>query len=266
MLRAILYLVFLSTSVVSAFGQSTADLETTMCVGDTAVMTVSVTYADSLQWYRNGNAMPGANKDTLITVLGGIYYLKAFRLQSQCEDVSGDIRIFITSPTTSDDYVVAPLGSLATFDVLANDNAACAPFDKSSFAIVTPPTMGTLVSSAGGIIVYKPSPVKLGTDKFVYRVKDTEGRLAREGTVSIELYIDCAILYPNPVENLLHISVNNKKIHAIRIYDATGKEIYYTAVSKIALTVDMSSYAQGLYLVELLEHDGPGCTIKVLKK
>jgi hypothetical protein len=235
-----------------------------MCLGDTAVMTVSVTNADSLQWYRNGNVMPGANKDTLITELGGIYYLKAFR--SQCEDVSGDIRIFITSPTAADDYVVVPLGTLATFDVLANDNAACAPFDKASFAIVTPPFMGTLVSSAGGIIVYKPSPVKLGIDKFVYRVKDIEGRLAREATVSLELYIDCAILYPNPVEHLLHISVNNKKIHAIRILDATGREVYYTTVNKIALTVDMSSYAQGLYLVELLERDGPGCTIKVIKK
>jgi hypothetical protein len=264
MLRIILFLLFLSGPVVQVLGQSTADLETTMCLGDSATMTVSVTYADSLQWYRNGYAMPGANKDTLVTELGGIYYLKAFR--SQCEDVSGDIRIFITSPTTSDDYVVASLGSLATFDVLANDNPACAPFDRSSFAIVSPPVMGTLLSSAGGIIVYKPSPVKLGTDKFVYRVKDIEGRLAREATVSIELYIDCAILYPNPVENLLHISVNNKKIHAIRIFDATGREVYYTTVSKIALTVDMSNYAQGLYLVELLEYDGPGCTIKVVKK
>jgi hypothetical protein len=266
MLRTVLFLLFLSGSVAQAFGQSTADLETTMCVGDTAVMTVSVTYADSLQWYRNGNVVPGANKDTLITALGGIYYLKAFMFQSQCEDVSGDIRIFIASPATSDDYVAAPLGSLTTFDVLANDDAACAPFDKSSFAIVTPPALGTLVSSAGGIIIYKPSPVKLGIDKFIYRVKDIEGRLAREATVSIELYIDCAILYPNPVENLLHISVNNKKIHAIRIFDATGREVYYTTVSKIALTVDMSSYAQGLYMVELLERDGPGCTIKVLKQ
>jgi hypothetical protein len=266
MLRTILYLVFLSVSVIPAFGQSTADLETTMCLGDTAIMTVSVTDADSLQWYRNGNALPGANKDTLITTLGGIYYLKAFISQSQCEDVSGDIRIFITSPTTSDDYLITPLGSLATFDVLANDSAACAPFDKSSFTIVTPPAMGTLISSAGGIIVYKPSPVKVGTDKFIYRVKDIEGRLAREATVSIELHIDCAILYPNPVEHLLHISVNNKKIHAIKIFDATGREVYYTTVSKIALTVDMSTYAQGLYLVELLERDGPGCSIKVIKK
>ncbi|MFA6059696.1 MAG: T9SS type A sorting domain-containing protein [Taibaiella sp.] len=264
MLRTILFILFLSGSVIPAFGQSTADLETTMCLGDTAIMTVSVTDADSLQWYRNGNAMPGANKDTLITVLGGIYYLKAFR--SQCEDISGDIRIFITTPTINDDYVIAPLGSLTTFDVLANDNAACGPFDKSSFAIVTPPAMGTLVSSAGGIIVYKPSPVKLGTDKFMYRVKDIKGRLAREATVSIELYIDCAILYPNPVEDLLHISVNNKKIYALKIFDATGREVYYTTISKVALTVDMSNYAQGLYLVELLEREGQGCTIKVLKK
>lgn len=264
MLRAILFLLLLSGSVVQALGQSTTDLETTMCLGDTAVMTVSVTYSDSLQWYRNGNAVPGANDDTLITALGGIYYLKAFR--SQCEDVSGDIRIFITSPETSDDYIIAPLGSLATFDVLANDNAACAPFDKSSFAIVSPPSMGTLISWAGGIIVYKPSAVKLGIDKFVYRVKDIEGRLAREATVSIELYIDCAILYPNPVDNLLHISVNNKKINAIKIFDATGREVYHTVVSKVGMTVDMSNYAQGLYVVAFLEHDGPGCTIKVVKK
>src|SRR6218665_1937835 len=127
MLRAILLMISFSCSVVIASAQSTPDLEATICIGDTATMSVSVSGADSLQWYHNGYPVLGANRDTLVTTRGGIYYLKAFH--GQCYDVSGDIRIFTSYPRANDDYVRVPLGTLSTFNVLTNDDPNCAPFD-----------------------------------------------------------------------------------------------------------------------------------------
>ncbi|RYZ46850.1 MAG: T9SS type A sorting domain-containing protein [Sphingobacteriales bacterium] len=264
MIRVILLLLCLSGSAMLARAQSTPDLETTICVGDTATMTISVTDADSLQWYRNGNLLFGANNDTLITTKDGVYYAKAFR--GKCFDVSGDIRVFMAYPRANDDYVIVQMGTLSTFDVLANDEPNCAPFDKSTFTIVSPPSIGTLVSSTGGVIVYKPSPTKLGIDKFVYRVKDVDGRVTNDATVSLELQMDCAIVYPNPVDDVLNVTVNNKRIIALKLYDAWGRQLYQTTVDGPQLTINMQAYAQGIYVIKMFEHDGEGCNMRILKK
>lgn len=264
MLSGILILWFTLALAGVARAQSTPDLETTMCPGDTAWMTVSVTGADSLQWYHNGNVLFGSTNDTLVATEGGIYYLKAFH--GQCYDVSGDIRIFTAYPRANDDYILAPLNALTTFDVLENDNANCAPFDRAGFTIVSPPALGTLVSAEGGKIVYKPPPATLGIDKFTYLIKDIEGRVTNHATVFVELFIDCGFAYPNPVQDRLNITVNNKKIYAIEVYDGMGRLVYQAVVNRLTLDIDMNAFAQGFYVLKLLEHDGPGCTIKVQKK
>lgn len=261
-----LLLCLLLASCYCCTAQSTPDQEVTMCTGDTVTMTATVIAADSLQWFRNEVPIPGANSDTLVYLTGGIFYLRAYAPGGACEDQSGDIRVYITYPRTNDDYINVPLGKTVTFDALENDEPLCAPFDRSSFRIITPPVLGILSAYENGYIVYKPSPTQIGQDRFTYQVRDVDGRIANEATVYLELYIDCAVLYPNPVEQELHITVNNKRIHSIRIYDARGRELYRTVVSTNLLTVDMNSYAQGIYIVELLEHDGSGCTFKIRKK
>ncbi|HEU4608427.1 MAG TPA: T9SS type A sorting domain-containing protein, partial [Chitinophagaceae bacterium] len=62
------------------------------------------------------------------------------------------------------------------------------------------------------------------------------------------------------------ITVNNKRIHTIRVFDATGREMYRSVVNNPLLKIDMSNYAQGMYIVEFVEHDGPGCTVKIQKR
>ncbi len=265
MVRSLLLCLLLACSQYCV-AQSTPDQEVTMCTGDTVTMTAKVIDADSLQWYHNEVAIPGANKDTLVYLNGGLFYLRAFSGGAACVDQSGDIRVFITAPKANDDHIVVPLGKPVSFDVLANDEPLCAPFDKNSFTILTQPAIGTLVSHEQGLIVYKPSATTIGQDKFTYQIKDVDGRVTNEATVYLELFVDCALLYPNPVEQVLNITVNNKRIHAIKIYDARGRELYRTVVNGTSLKVDMGHYAQGIYIVDLLEHDGSGCTIKIQKK
>lgn len=249
-----------------SLAQGNSDQEVTMCAGDTVTMSVQVNDADSLQWYRNYFPINGANGETLVYFDGGLFFVRAFGPQGACWDQSADIRVFMTYPRANDDQLIVPLGKPVTIDVLANDDPACAPFDKKTFTIVTQPAIGTLTAASEGVVVYRPPVATLGTDQFTYRITDVEGRVTNEATVFLELYIDCAILYPNPVDEVLNVTVNNKKIHTLRIYDATGREMYHTTVNSTALAIDLSNYAQGLYMVELMEHDGPGCTMKIMKK
>lgn len=267
MRKLILILILFLGCEVWCHAQSTPDKEATMCVGDTATMTATATGADSFQWYRNNLPIPGANRDTLISRQGGIYFVRVFNgISKACFDQSGDIRVYIETSRANDDYVTVPLGKNTVMDVLLNDDPKCAPFDKSTFHIVSQPAIGTIVAAADGIVTYKPSPTIIGADKFTYTISDIEGRMTNIATVYLDLFLDCAIVYPNPVDDILNITVNSQKIHALRIYDMAGRELHRTAVNENVIKINVQEYAQGIYMVELIEKNGPGCIFKIQKK
>lgn len=265
-LPLLLTIVLLLGMAGSLKAQRTPRLETVMCQTDTAFLSADVRFGDSLQWYRDGVAIEGAHSDTLITTRDGVFFLRAFSKDRQCMDQSGEIEVKVLKPLVNDDYVTLQLGKLATIEVLLNDEALCAPFDKSALTIVTPPAMGTILSRANGQIIYKPAPDHLGTDQFTYKVTDQRGNESGTATVYIMLQLDCAQVYPNPVENNLNITVQNENIYAFKIMDASGRQVHRQHITGTSLTVDMSHYSQGMYIVQLLGHNGAGCTFKVYKQ
>lgn len=268
MYKKLLTLLLLTGPVASVFAQSTPALEATMCIGDTVTMTASVSYADSLQWYLDDYAIWGANRDTLVVFTGGSYYIRAYLRggEKTCFDQSGDISVYMDASNTNDDHVFVPLGKAAILDVLGNDNPNCAALDRSTLHIVQPPHTGAIVKVEKGMITYQPSSTNLDPDRFTYTIADVKGRRLNESTVVVEVFVDCAVLYPNPVNDVLHVAVNSRRIYAIRMYDGMGREVYKTVVDKANFDIDMRAYAQGFYLVELLEHNGTGCVIKIQKR
>jgi hypothetical protein len=57
---------------------------------------------------------------------------------------------------------------------------------------------------------------------------------------------------PNPVTNKLTIQFpNNALIDAVRITNFAGQEIYNARDAENPLTLDLSSYADGAYVIEL---------------
>jgi len=262
----LLIVMMISNSYLSS-AQSTPDLIADMCVGDSATIRASVSYADSIQWYKNGYPILEANNDSLITYYEGAYFVRAFMgNDKQCFDQSGTITVLINFPKVNDDSYVVPIAKVVVLDVLLNDDPFCAPFDKSSLRIVSPPSIGIITGVQDGKFVYRPSNTLSGFDKFTYVITDVEGRVTNEATVNVESFVDCALLYPNPVEDMLHVTLNNKRVKLVRLTDMMGKELYRTTADNNNMTIDMSPYAQGMYLVEFAEHDGPGCVVKVQKK
>ncbi|KAA5535094.1 T9SS type A sorting domain-containing protein [Taibaiella lutea] len=239
--------------------------EISMCQGDTAIMSAEVSDADSMQWYYNGHPVPGANNDTLKFTQGGMFYLMAFSEQGKCFTQSDFIRVEISYPSAIDDHYNLTLGRTEALNVLNNDNMACFAFNLSTITITRPPVVGSIMSIANGMIIYKASNSRLLPDYFTYRITDMEGRTTNEARVDIEVDLHCALLYPNPVKDVLNILVDPQKIHGINVYDASGKRLAALGIDQSNMKFNMSEYAQGIYFFEILERNGKGCTLKVQK-
>jgi len=239
--------------------------EISMCQGDTAIMSAVVSDADSIQWYYNDHPVPDTNNDTLRSAKEGMFYLMAFSENGKCFDRSDFIRVKISYPAAVDDHYALTLGKTEALNVLNNDNEACFAFNLSTITITQPPVVGSIVSITNGMIVYKASNSLLLPDNFTYRITDMEGRTTNEARVNIDVELNCALLYPNPVQHDLNIIVDPQKTHAINVYDASGKRLAEISPDKVNLKFDMSGYAQGIYLFEIIKRNEKGCTLKVQK-
>ena len=58
-------------------------------------------------------------------------------------------------------------------------------------------------------------------------------------------------LFPNPAENVFAVQVKKYDNAMVRIFDVTGNEIYNAALNEMNTTIDVSTYASGLYLVKV---------------
>ncbi|MBW2937748.1 T9SS type A sorting domain-containing protein [Aureisphaera sp. CAU 1614] len=61
-------------------------------------------------------------------------------------------------------------------------------------------------------------------------------------------------IFPNPVENILHISAINN-IDNIYVYDITGAEIFSKAISNSNFEIDFSSFSNGVYFVKTVANN-----------
>jgi len=69
--------------------------------------------------------------------------------------------------------------------------------------------------------------------------------------------------YPNPVKNVLNIRANEKITSAV-VYNVLGQEVYSANVNSLSSTIDMASFANGVYFVKVTIGGTEG-VVKVLK-
>lgn len=70
-------------------------------------------------------------------------------------------------------------------------------------------------------------------------------------------------IYPNPATNTLNISVNDKLLNnTLKIFDVLGSQIFTTKLNKNIETIDISSFAKGMYFVKVEGIDNPYKIIK----
>jgi hypothetical protein len=94
------------------------------------------------------------------------------------------------------------------------------------------------------------TPYSLNPVPWIFVVVNVPTGASSQETSSIQCY-------PNPVKGTLNISAVNGKIPAVKLYDASGTLVLQSAANSI----DMSSYAQGIYVIEV-----DGVKTKIVKE
>lgn len=90
------------------------------------------------------------------------------------------------APEAKDDAVQTLEDTSVAINVLANDRDSEGTLDRTSVAIETPPTNGTVsVNPNSGILTYTPKPNYFGPDSIGYTVKDNQGAVSKKATVTL---------------------------------------------------------------------------------
>ena len=83
-----------------------------------------------------------------------------------------------------------------------------------------------------------------------------------------DIFADHNILYfPNPVSDQLYIqNLENVELERVMLFDVAGRNLASFRPENIYLTIDMSSYTKGTYLITLVDRAGNVSSRKVLKQ
>ncbi len=64
-----------------------------------------------------------------------------------------------------------------------------------------------------------------------------------------------SIIYPNPVENSVTIDLPNFNKAEVALYDFNGKKLYSQIQTTTQMSIDLSRFASGIYLVEIISEN-----------
>lgn len=89
-----------------------------------------------------------------------------------------------------------------------------------------------------------------GTSYYRLKQIDFDGAFEYSHIVEVSYKRGNISIYPNPVENTLHISnITNEEIQYINIYDQTGREIH--SHHTLNNTIDVSVFSPGMYILKI---------------
>jgi len=73
-----------------------------------------------------------------------------------------------------------------------------------------------------------------------------------------------AKLYPNPVNQMLYISIRNNRVKKMRLIDLSGRVMHNSEVLNKEMELDMRSFARGMYFVHLEQENGLIAIFKIM--
>ncbi|RMG50675.1 MAG: tandem-95 repeat protein [Acidobacteria bacterium] len=88
-------------------------------------------------------------------------------------------------PTARDDEAATAENASVLIDVTANDDDVDGDIDPTTVTLVSPPEHGNVDVRSDGKVMYVPATNFTGTDRFRYAVRDDEGALSNEATVTV---------------------------------------------------------------------------------
>ncbi|WP_118950604.1 T9SS type A sorting domain-containing protein [Taibaiella helva] len=236
--------VFAPISVSSSGNFTTGENgEAILCTGDTLFLEVLSPYTESVQWFRNGTAIPGANSSTFTALIPGEYTVEAAPMQ--CPDFLQNnfgLPLTVAFRPQPDQPVIVQTGS--QLSVSPSVPTVTYQWYKD----------GELVPGATGA-TYDPAGVT-GS----YTVKATDGSGCSNLSAAFN-YNTTAIhdpngiashiqVYPNPAKETVFIQSPVKL--SLLLLGADGAKVME---QRSGSSLDISRLPAGLYILELRDKD-----------
>lgn len=75
-----------------------------------------------------------------------------------------------------------------------------------------------------------------------------------------------SIIFPNPTNSEFFIQTKVKEQKSIKVYNSNGKEVYLKKSDQLFVSIDLSGFANGIYLLNILYDSGKTETTKIIKQ
>jgi hypothetical protein len=225
----------------------TAYTPTTFCSGDSVYLFALTGIGQNYQWKRNNIVIAGATNSFYMAMVSGDYTV--LTSNSTCSTLSAPITV-----------TVNPLHPLN----LGNDTILCSDASITLNAGAGANNYLWTTGATGATIIVDSSGIGIGS--ILISVTATLNGCDNIDDILIT-FVDCSsieeiqkqnfTIYPNPVEDILEITSHNIKDKNIivSIYSLDGKLLInsnLTINNGEKLTLDMSSYPAGTYLIKIV--------------
>lgn len=125
-------------------------------------------------------------------------------------------------------------------ETLLLSNASASLIDEVTFGIQTTDiTFGRHQNGTGSFIFMDPTFEATNTNTLTVEV------------ATIENLKNSFNLYPNPSSNNVTIEIDNEDIETLIVFNLLGKIIYQKTTNENSLTIDVSNWTKGIYLVKI---------------
>ncbi len=212
--------------------------QTVLCAGNALALAVTADNTSGYQWYKSGvGAINGANSNT--------YAIPATDLTN-----TGDYTVVVTNTC----------GDVASNTASVTVNALPVPIITQAGAqLSTQNFSGYQWQLGGSDIATATSQTFTATQTGSYTVYVTDGNGCTATSAAVQVTISGIddvwaqgiSLYPNPAGNVLNITLGNKVDVTMATYSADGKLIETHTPATNFVTLDVSRYAQGVYILQV---------------
>lgn len=102
-------------------------------------------------------------------------------------------------------------------------------------------------------------------DEFRLLVLETGGtlKMMQTAVIATPLSVDkvqkhtALHVYPNPVQNTLHIDLNASKEASLQVFSTDGRLVHTSKANSADATIDVSNFAAGQYILKIASEEGP---------
>jgi len=161
------------------------------------------------------------------------------------------------------DSVKITVNALPSVTLTAGSNTVCV--NGPTVALTGSPLGGVYTGSNVSGSMFTP-PSTSGTFNPVYSVTNATTGCSNSATTTIIVSICTGLnknsvtseglhVYPNPNTGQFTVEFNNGEVKTIEITDVTGRIILSEVSSNDKVNVDISNYANGVYIVKLISNN-----------